>query len=157
MEQFASGLAKAGHKVVYGGACVGLMGHLADVALSHGGVVRGVIPKYINKKGIVHESLTELLVVDNLLDRKRAMLKESDCAVAFPGGIGTIDEITEALALKQLGEFSGQILFYNFLDSWRPLLDFFEELQLRKMISQPLGQLYNSFDNSEDLLEYLVV
>ena len=155
MKILAKGLAKKNVEVVYGGARVGLMGELANSTLEAGGRIKGVIPEYLNKPGIVHEGLTELEIVDNLLDRKRAMLKACDGVIAFPGGVGTIDEITEVMALKQLGEYKGPIFFINFLDSWSMLLEFFEELKVRAMISQPLDQLYQVFPSSEELMEHI--
>ncbi len=155
MQILAKGLADNSIEVVYGGAKVGLMGSLADSTLKAGGRVKGIIPEYLNKAEIVHSSLTELRVVDNLLDRKRAMLAGADAVIAFPGGIGTIDEITEILALKQLGEYNKPIYFINFLGSWDHLFDFFEELKQRGMISQSLEELYSSFDSSQEFLKHL--
>jgi uncharacterized protein (TIGR00730 family) len=153
MEILATGLAKHGIDIVFGGAQVGLMGCLANTALKNSGRVYGVIPEYLNKPGIVHENLTELMVVNDLLDRKRKMIIGSDAVIAFPGGIGTIDEITEILALKQLGEFNKRIYFINFLDSWQMLFDCFKELKERDMIMDDLDHLYVSFDTSQELLK----
>ena len=153
LENLARGLAKLNIEIVYGGACVGLMGHMADCALANKGRVFGVIPEYLNQPGIVHEGLTELNVVSDLLDRKRAMLKGTEAVIAFPGGIGTIDEITEVMALKQLGEYQGPIYFVNFLESWQALFDCFYELKERGMISQNLSDLYTEYASSTELLK----
>lgn len=142
-------------QIVYGGAKVGLMGRLADVALAHGGKVVGVIPRYLARPEIVHSGLTKLVVVDDLLDRKKKMLSMADGAVAAPGGIGTIDEITEVIALKQLGEHSKPIFFHNFLDFWQPLFDYFVELQARRMIHQDLSDLYMVYDEAQKLASRL--
>lgn len=146
-------IGKSGMELVYGGARVGLMGELANACLNAGGRVVGVIPEYLNKTGIVHEGLTELVVVSNLLDRKRKMLELSDVAVASPGGIGTIDEITELLALKQLNEHKKPIIFHNFLDFWDPLLEFFQELELRGMISQSLDTMLLRAVSANEVLD----
>lgn len=140
-------------RIIYGGGRSGLMGRLADAALEKGGEVIGVIPHYLAKPGIQHEGLTELIVVDDLLDRKRKMLSLADVAIASPGGIGTIDEITEVLALKQLGEHVKPVCFHNFLDYWAPLFDYFEELRARHMIHQELHDLYTSFYSAEELVK----
>ena len=155
MELFAKSLVQADFDVVYGGASCGLMGKLADVCLNAGGKVYGVIPKYLIKPGIVHDDLSDLIVVDKLIDRKQKMLRMSDAVVVFPGGIGTLDEVTEVLALKQLGETQVPICFYNFLDFWSPFLDYLSELKQRHMISQSFNQLFNSLDRHEDVVEYL--
>ncbi len=153
MENLGRLLAKNNIEIMYGGACVGLMGCLAKEALKHGGKVFGVIPEYLNKKGIVHESLTQLDVVDNLLDRKRKMLQGSDAVIAFPGGIGTIDEVTEIMALKQLNEYENPIYFIDFLDTWKNLFECFAELKERSMISQDLNDIYTNFNTSEDMIK----
>ena len=81
------------------------------------------------------------------------MLQGTDAVIAFPGGVGTIDEITEIMALKQLGEYNNPIYFVNYLETWQTLFDCFAELKERGMISQDLSALYNSFDTSEGLLK----
>ena len=153
IELLGRGLAERGIRLVYGGARVGLMGHLANSALKHGGFVTGVIPEYLNQKDIVHEGLSELIVVNSLMDRKRRMLELCDVAVAAPGGIGTLDEVTEAIALKQLNEVVRPIVFHNFLDFWSPLLTYFEELRNKNMISQPLEDLYKVCEDGKSVLE----
>lgn len=157
MERLALALARKKIRIIYGGGQTGLMGRLADVALEAGGEVVGVIPQYLAKPGIVHENLTELIIVNDLLDRKRRMLAIADVAIASPGGIGTMDEITEVLALKQLEEHNKPVLFHNFLEFWDPLFDYFEELRARAMIRQNLEDLYTVFADAEDLVKSLRV
>jgi uncharacterized protein (TIGR00730 family) len=154
-DELARGLVAKGHRIIFGGGKPGIMGRVADSALKVQGEVIGVIPEYLCKEGIVHRGLTELHVVDHLLDRKQKMLSLSDVIIAFPGGVGTIDEITEVIALKQLGEHNKPIIFYNYLSFWDPLLDFFVELKERHMISQNLEDLFLTFNNTQSVLEYL--
>ena len=155
MEVLARALAREKIRIIYGGASVGLMGQLADCALSEGGEVFGVIPEYLARPGIVHRGLTELIVVNDLLDRKRKMLSLADVAIACPGGVGTIDEITEVIALKQLSEHSKPIVFHNFLDFWTPLIDYFSELQTRKMIHQDLEDLFVVCKDTKEIMALL--
>jgi len=155
IERLAAELAKNKIRIVYGGGHLGLMGRLADVALAHGGEVVGVIPHYLAKPGILHPGLTEIIVVDDLLDRKKRMLSLADAAIASPGGVGTIDEITEVIALKQLHEHNKPIYFHNFLDFWRPMLNYFEELKERHMIRDNLDDLYKVIDEAPELVKAL--
>lgn len=148
-------LVKNDYRIVYGGGMTGLMGRLADAALEVGGNVVGVIPSYLAKDGVVHPGLSELIVVDGLLDRKRRMIELAGASIAFPGGIGTLDEVTEALSLKQLGENTKPVVFHNFLDFWSPLLGFFDELQDRHMIPQPLPDLYAVRESTPEVIGYL--
>lgn len=149
-------LAKNSLELVYGGAQVGLMGRVADSALQNGGSVKGVIPEYLNKPGVGHEGLTELKIVSDLLDRKRCMLELSDYIIVFPGGMGTLDEFTEVISLKQLNQIKQPILVVNFMDFWTPFIQYMEELKLRGMISQDLDDLFVLCDGSQQAVDYIL-
>ncbi|GGG94217.1 cytokinin riboside 5'-monophosphate phosphoribohydrolase [Parapedobacter pyrenivorans] len=96
-------LADLGIGLVYGGAKVGLMGAVADGALQHGGRVIGVLPYFLQTKEIAHDSLTELILVDTMHERKTKMNQLSDGVIALPGGFGTLEELFEMLTWGQLG------------------------------------------------------
>jgi uncharacterized protein (TIGR00730 family) len=89
--------------LVYGGAKVGLMGVLADAVLAAGGEAIGVIPNRLMTRELAHAGLSELRVVASMHDRKREMADLADAFVALPGGIGTLEELTEVLSWAQLG------------------------------------------------------
>jgi uncharacterized protein (TIGR00730 family) len=95
----------AGHGItlVYGGAAVGLMGVLADAALAAGGEVIGVIPRHLFGREIAHPGLTKLIEVGSMHERKLKMSELADAFVALPGGLGTIEELTEMATWGQLG------------------------------------------------------
>jgi uncharacterized protein (TIGR00730 family) len=96
-------LAQRGCELVYGGGRVGLMGALADAVLHHGGQVIGVIPHGLAVKEVAHEGLSTLHVVDSMHERKAMMAELSGAFVALPGGLGTLEELFEALTWAQLG------------------------------------------------------
>jgi hypothetical protein len=96
-------LAGSGITLVYGGAAVGLMGVLADAALSAGGEVVGVIPRHLFGREIAHPGLTELIEVGSMHERKLKMSELADAFVALPGGLGTLEELTEMATWGQLG------------------------------------------------------
>ena len=89
--------------LVYGGASIGLMGDIADAVLAAGGKAYGVIPQHLEQNEIAHGGLTELLVVDNMHERKAAMADMSSGFIALPGGIGTLEELIEICTWQQLG------------------------------------------------------
>jgi uncharacterized protein (TIGR00730 family) len=89
--------------LVYGGAKVGVMGVIADSVLAAGGEVIGVIPNRLMTRELAHPGLSELRVVASMHDRKREMADLADAFVALPGGIGTLEELTEVLSWAQLG------------------------------------------------------
>lgn len=96
-------LAKNGIRLVYGGGAVGLMGVLADAALSAGGDVTGVIPRDLFHREVPHSGLTSLVEVGSMHERKQQMFELADAFVALPGGLGTLEELTEIATWAQLG------------------------------------------------------
>ena len=106
-------LARARVTVVYGGGSSGSMGHLADAALSEGGRVIGVLPRFMLDLEWGHSGLSELLIVNDLHERKRKMIDEVDAVIALPGGCGTLEELFEAITWKRLGLFGGPVILVN--------------------------------------------
>ena len=102
-KELGSALAQRQLGLVYGGARVGLMGVLADAALTAGGEVIGAIPDRLAAKEIAHSGLTKLHVVSSMHERKALMADLSDAFVAMPGGLGTWEEFFEVLTWSQLG------------------------------------------------------
>jgi uncharacterized protein (TIGR00730 family) len=96
-------LAEGGHELVYGGGNVGLMGIVADAMLAAGGEVTGVIPHALMAREIGHGGVTTLHVVDSMHERKALMADRSDAFLALPGGVGTFEELFEAITWTQLG------------------------------------------------------
>ncbi|HXF67271.1 MAG TPA: TIGR00730 family Rossman fold protein [Burkholderiales bacterium] len=99
----ARAAAARGLKLVYGGGSIGLMGVLAEAALAAGAQVVGVAPRRLLDREVVHRGLTELHVVETMLERKSLMAALADGFVALPGGLGTLDELFEMLTWTQLG------------------------------------------------------
>ncbi|WP_300021002.1 TIGR00730 family Rossman fold protein [uncultured Maribacter sp.] len=95
--------AKKGIQLVYGGAKIGIMGKVAEGVLNNKGKVIGVIPVFLKKKEVVHEGLTELIVTQNMHERKLKMHELSDGILMLPGGFGTLEEFFEMLTWSQLG------------------------------------------------------
>ncbi|MBE9583398.1 TIGR00730 family Rossman fold protein [Mucilaginibacter sp. JRF] len=89
--------------LIFGGGRVGVMGLIADAVLAKGGKAVGVIPKFLADKEVAHTGLTELHVVQTMHERKQLMVELSDGIIALPGGLGTLDELFEALTWLQLG------------------------------------------------------
>ena len=96
-------LGEAGHRLVYGGASVGLMGALADACLASGGEVVGIIPEDLAARELAHPGLHEQVEVGSLAERKTEMVARSDAFVTLPGGIGTLDELFEVWTMRALG------------------------------------------------------
>ena len=121
-------LAAAGIELVYGGGRVGLMGLLADAALTTNGKVTGIIPRRLLDAEVAHLGVTELVVVDSMHDRKRLMAEKADAFAVLPGGIGTLDELFETLSWKQLGLHDKPILLVDIGGYWAPLRDLLDHI-----------------------------
>jgi uncharacterized protein (TIGR00730 family) len=120
-------LAARGLGLVYGGGSVGLMGAVADAALAAGGQVIGVIPEVLAIRELAHRSLTTLHVVASMHERKALMAELSDGFVALPGGMGTLEELSEVLTWAQLGLHRRPIGLLDVAGYYRPLATFFDQ------------------------------
>lgn len=114
-------LAQGGHCIVYGGGSAGSMGAVADGALSAGGEVIGILPRFMADLEWGHPGLTHLELVGDMRERKHKLLTGSDAVVALPGGCGTLEELFEAITLKQLGLYLNPIVLLDTLGYWQPL------------------------------------
>ena len=117
-------LARRGIGVVYGGGRLGLMGAVAAGALEAGGEVIGVIPDALVKAEVANHDCTELVVVDNMHERKRAFTDLSDGFLTIPGGVGTMDELWEAVSWAQLGYHTKPVGLLNAFGFYDHLLAF---------------------------------
>jgi len=119
-------LANRGVVLAYGVASVGLMAAVADAALAAGGKVTGIIPRHFADKDAAHRGLSELRVTSTMHERKALMAELSDAFVAFPGGFGTLEELTEILTWSQLGLHAKPCGLLDVADFYRSLLAFFD-------------------------------
>ena len=103
IKQLAETLVKQQIKLVYGGGSVGVMGVLANDVLELGGSVTGIIPQFLMDKEVGHKGITEMIVTENMHQRKQKMADLSDGFVILPGGFGTLEEFFEVLTWLQLG------------------------------------------------------
>jgi uncharacterized protein (TIGR00730 family) len=99
--------------VIYGGGNKGLMAAVANATLEKGGNVTGIIPELLRSQEHVHDTLTELHIVDTMHTRKQMLYEKCDAAIILPGGYGTLDEVFEMLTWNQLSIHSKQIFFLN--------------------------------------------
>jgi uncharacterized protein (TIGR00730 family) len=121
-------LVSQGIGIVYGGGNVGLMGIIADAAMSAGGEVIGVIPESLLAKELGHGGVTELRVVRSMHERKQMMVDLSDAFIALPGGFGTLDELFETLTWLQLGFHGKPVGLLNVAGFFDHLLTFLDHM-----------------------------
>jgi uncharacterized protein (TIGR00730 family) len=122
--ELGAGIAARGWLLVYGGANIGLMGELADGALTAGGRVEGIILDTFAR--VAHQSLHVLDTVGDMRSRKAALAHRGDAFVALPGGFGTLEELSEILVERQLGFHAKPLVLVNFEGFWEPLLALIE-------------------------------
>ncbi len=112
-EMLAEVLVEQRIDLVYGGANIGLMKAIADRVLALGGRVTGVMPGYLAQKEILHEGMTETILVEDMQERKKIMEELSDGFITMPGGFGTMDELFEMLSWNQLGLIHKPLGIFN--------------------------------------------
>ncbi len=154
-QQMGELIAKAGLTLVYGGGRVGLMGVVADAALSQGGTVVGVIPKFMSDREIAHSGLSELIIVETMHERKAIMANRSDAFLAMPGGYGTLDELCEILTWYQIGLHKRPIGILNTMGYFDSLLGFFDDAVKNGFIPANLRAILLESSTPEQLLKQL--
>jgi uncharacterized protein (TIGR00730 family) len=125
-------IAEHGLELVYGGGTKGIMGAVADGVMSAGGKVTGIIPKFLmNKEATEHAlgQLSELIVTEDMHERKHKMFERSDAFVTLPGGIGTVEEIVEIMTWAQLGRHRKPMVFANISGFWNPMLALIDHMK----------------------------
>jgi uncharacterized protein (TIGR00730 family) len=113
VEELGAWIADSGNRLVYGGSNEGLMANIADAVLSHGGKVTGIEAQMFANRGVAHAGLTELVIVPDITERRTRMIELGDAFIAFPGGTGTLEEISEVVSKICLGQLSQPCVFYN--------------------------------------------
>jgi hypothetical protein len=145
-------LAESGVGLVYGGGGLGLMGETARAVLAHGGQVTGIIPEFLSEKEHMLRDVTELLVVDDMHQRKKLMFERSDAFVALPGGIGTLEELVEQLTWAQLGRHTKPIVLVNVDGFWAPFVTLLEHMKAEGFIRPEMAVRYLTAQRAEDVL-----
>ena len=148
-------LSRAGTEVVFGGGGIGLMGRLADTIIENKGTITGVIPSFMKDQGWDHSDVNEMIITSDMGERKKQMFAMADAIVALPGGVGTLEELTEAITLKQLGLFRGPVIILNTLDFYKSLIDFFEHMVSENFLRYEHKAIWEIADTPEEVMTLL--
>ncbi|MEM6712195.1 MAG: TIGR00730 family Rossman fold protein [Pseudomonadota bacterium] len=127
-------LAEAGLTTVYGGTHKGLMGALADAALTWGGEVHGVISQRLHDKGHLHTGITRSEILPTMKERKARMVELADAFIALPGGIGTLEEFMEVWTLNQLGEIDKPAGLFSVGGYYKPFMAFIDHMIAQRFL-----------------------
>lgn len=153
--RFGRLLAASNIALIYGGGAVGLMGAVADGALSAGGEVIGVIPRFLLRAEVGHERLTERIVVESMHERKMAMFERADAFVVLPGGIGTLEELFEILSWRTLALHAKPMVVVEADGYWDPLKELIERCITAGFARPALRQQIRFIDSIDAVLPTL--
>lgn len=146
-------LARHNIGLVYGGASVGVMGAVADAVLENGGHVTGIMPRFLEEREISHKSLTELIVVESMHERKAKMAELVDGFIMLPGGPGTLEEFFEIFTWAQLGLHQKPCGFLNVNQYFNPLLTLFDHMVKEGFLQEKYRGMAISTEDIGELLQ----
>jgi len=153
--EMGEAVARRGYSLVYGAGTLGLMGMLARATHTAGGHVTGIIPGYMQAQGVVSAYLDELIVTDDMRQRKALMESHADAFVCLPGGFGTLEEVLEVLTLKQVEQHSKPIVLLNVQGFFDPLLRLFDHIINLHFAHQNHRALYFAAGSVDEVFDYL--
>ncbi len=145
-------LANAGVGLVYGGGGLGLMGEVARATLKHGGYVTGIIPQFLSQHEHMLEDVDELIITENMHERKMLMFERSDAFVAMPGGIGTLEELVEQLTWSQLGRHEKPVILANIAGFWSPFLTLLAHMRDQQFIRASMEVSYTVVERADKIV-----
>jgi len=149
-------IAATGLGLVYGGACVGLMGAVADAALAGGAEVIGILPDLLAEKEIAHAGLTSLELVPTMHQRKARMVELADAFLVLPGGYGTLEEVLEVVTWAQLRLHAKPCILINTAGYWDGLLAFLDTAVAAGFLKARNRALLQVAANAEEAIGLLV-
>ncbi|WP_255468594.1 TIGR00730 family Rossman fold protein [Reyranella sp. CPCC 100927] len=153
--RFGRLLAENSVSLVYGGGAVGLMGAVANGALTAGGHVVGIIPRFLLRAEVGHEHLSERIVVETMHERKMAMFERADAFVVLPGGIGTLEELFEILSWRTLALHAKPMVVIEGNGYWDPLKDLIERCVAARFARPELHDYIRFVDTIDAVLPTL--
>ncbi len=145
-------MAEAGIGLVYGGGSLGLMGEVARSVLEAEGHVTGIIPEFLGSKERMLTGVNNLIVTKNMHERKMTMFEHSTGFVALPGGIGTLEELTEISTWAQLDQHNKPIIVCNIDNYWSPYLELLSHMRAEKFIREGMEFKMDVVDKAEDVV-----
>ena len=131
------------------------MGRLADAVLANGGKITGVIPGFMKEEGWDHPSVSEMIITSDMGERKKRMFQLADAIVALPGGVGTLEELTEAMTLKQLGLYKGPIIILNTLNFYKSFIEFLEHMVSGNFLRYEHKGMWEIAQTAEEVMSLL--
>ncbi|MCB2198996.1 TIGR00730 family Rossman fold protein [bacterium] len=144
-----------GWEMIFGGASVGLMGHLAETVKAAGGRSIGVVPEMLVARGIASEHVEEMIVTPDMKTRKATIAAKADAFIALPGSIGTMEEMLEQAVLKSLKQHAKPIVVVNLEGYYERLFELFDEMIEKRFIKMDVLRVFKVVERVEQVPEYL--
>ena len=148
-------LAERKIELIYGGGSAGIMGVIADAVMAKGGEVKGVIPKLLLEWEVQHRGITELIICDDMHERKSKIYSLCDAAMILPGGFGTLDELFEILTWNQLTIHDKQIFLLNSGGFYDHLIAHIEQMRQQGFLYEKADQSIHFLNDPEELIQFL--
>ncbi len=149
-------LARNNIAVNYGGGEIGLMGKLANTILQENGQITGIIPRFMVEAGWSHPLVNDLLIVEDMHERKRRLRENVDAIIAMPGGVGTMEELLEMITLKQLGQVLVPIIILNINGFYDHLILFFERMIEEHFMRKIHRNIWTVVDSSDEVIKAIL-
>ncbi|MFY7972625.1 MAG: TIGR00730 family Rossman fold protein [Flavobacteriales bacterium] len=152
----AKDLAHHNITAVYGGGGTGLMGQLATTMLEHNGHVVGIMPHFMKEVEWAHKQVKEFVFVADMHERKKRFMEGVDALIALPGGVGTMEELFEAITWKKLGLFNKPIIIVNTDHFYDPLVDLLQKMVDEKFVGQLHTRMWKVVTKAEEVVPAII-
>ena len=152
-EKIGKYLAKNSIKMVYGGGKSGIMGSVSSACHLNGGKILGIIPKNLIIKEIINYQSKQIIIVKDMSERKKKLLKMGDAILILPGGSGTIEEATEVISWKILGIHNKDIILFNHKNYWDPLINMYKNAKTKNFGNKNLQNICKHVNTFEELIK----
>lgn len=153
--ELGQGLAERNWRLVYGAGDVGIMGRVAQTVQQNVAEALGVIPTHLMQREVAKTDLNNLIVTENMHERKKVMFMNSDAIILLPGGAGSLDEFFEVLTWAQIGLHNKPIVLVNTSQYWTPLTALIDHVISQDFAETTLRSLFDVVDTSEEALRII--
>ena len=160
VRELGTWIGESRNSLIYGGSKSGLMGQIAESVLNAGGKVTGVEPQFFVEAELQYDEITELIVTKDMTERKTKMIELGDAFIAFPGGTGTLEEITEVMSKLSLNQLNAPCIFYNlsgYYDSMKKLLLHMVDMGLSTSERQKGIYFASDLEEIKDILDKFTI
>ena len=155
VKELGTWIGASGNTLVYGGSKTGLMGELAQSVLQAGGKVIGVEPQFFIDEDYQYEGLTQLIITKDMAERKTKMIELGNAFIAFPGGVGTLEEVSEIMSKISLGHLQAPCIYYNLDGYYDDIKHFLQQMIAKGFSSEEKQQGVYFAESLEKIKELL--